>query len=47
MSGNVMSQEMELIAQSVNNASARIRLFRIAFGVAGEQLIGRADLCRS
>ncbi|MGR3510308.1 MAG: histidine phosphotransferase family protein [Sulfitobacter sp.] len=44
MSGNVMSQEMELIAQSVNNASARIRLFRIAFGVAGEQLIGRAEI---
>ena len=43
MSGDVMSQEMELIAQSVENASARIRFFRVAFGSAGGQLIDRAE----
>jgi histidine phosphotransferase ChpT len=36
--------EMELIGTSVNNASARIRFFRIAFGAAGNQMVGRAEI---
>ncbi|UWR23958.1 histidine phosphotransferase family protein [Sulfitobacter sp. S190] len=36
--------EIELISESVNNASARIRFFRIAFGAAGDQEIGRAEV---
>ena len=37
--------EMDLIAQSVQNASARIRYFRIAFGAASEnQMVGRSEV---
>jgi histidine phosphotransferase ChpT len=37
--------EMELINESVQNASARIRYFRIAFGAASEeQMVGRAEI---
>ncbi|MGJ8616238.1 MAG: histidine phosphotransferase family protein [Sulfitobacter sp.] len=36
--------EMELIGTSVGNASARIRFFRIAFGAAGQQMVGRAEI---
>ncbi|MGJ8629370.1 MAG: histidine phosphotransferase family protein [Sulfitobacter sp.] len=36
--------EMDLIGTSVGNASARIRFFRIAFGAAGQQLVGRAEI---
>ncbi|MFQ1700858.1 histidine phosphotransferase family protein [Loktanella agnita] len=37
--------EMELINQSVQNANARIRYFRIAFGAAGpQQPIGRSEV---
>lgn len=38
-----LGPEMALISESVTNASARIRYFRIAFGAAGEQLVGRAE----
>jgi histidine phosphotransferase ChpT len=38
------SQEMDLIAESVTNASARIRFFRIAFGAADTQMVGRAEV---
>lgn len=44
MSGGVVGPEMELIQESVGNASARIRFFRIAFGSAGEQMMGRAEV---
>lgn len=37
MAGNGMSPEMSLINESVSNASARIRFFRLAFGAAGTQ----------
>ncbi|MEM7321344.1 MAG: histidine phosphotransferase family protein [Pseudomonadota bacterium] len=37
MSGLQPGPEMDLIADSVGNAAARIRFFRIAYGVAGEQ----------
>ena len=37
--------EMALIAESVDNASARVRFFRVAFGAAAPgQSLGRADL---
>lgn len=36
--------EMELIGTSVDNASARIRFFRIAFGATGKQLVGQAEI---
>lgn len=36
--------EMVLIQDSVCNASARIRFFRMAFGAAGEQVVGRAEI---
>ena len=36
--------EMDLIAQSVQNASARIRFFRVAYGAASDQPMGRAEV---
>ena len=37
--------EMDLIKQSVENASARIRYFRIAYGAfASEQTVGRSEI---
>ncbi|MDG1470698.1 MAG: histidine phosphotransferase family protein [Ascidiaceihabitans sp.] len=45
MSGNQMDgPEFDLIGQSVMNASARIRFFRIAYGAPSEQPIGRAEV---
>lgn len=44
MTGSVGGPEMELISDSVNNANARIRFFRVAFGSAGEQQLGRAEV---
>lgn len=44
MSGAPESPEMDLIGQSVGNASARIRFFRIAFGAAGDQLVGAPEI---
>lgn len=44
MSGNAPGPELDLIQESVGNASARIRFFRIAFGAAGEQMMGRAEV---
>lgn len=39
-----LGPEMALISESVTNASARIRFFRIAFGAAGEQMVGRSEV---
>jgi histidine phosphotransferase ChpT len=39
-----LGPEMALISESVTNASARIRFFRIAFGAAGEQMVGRTEV---
>ncbi len=36
--------ELDLIADSVTNASARIRFFRVAFGAASEQEIGASEV---
>lgn len=44
MSGVVDGPELELISDSVLNANARIRFFRVAFGAAGEQQMGRAEI---
>lgn len=45
MAGAVDGPEMELINESVMNANARIRYFRIAFGAArGGQMIGRNEI---
>lgn len=45
MTGAGSSPEINLILQSVNSASARIRFFRIAFGAAGrDQTVGRAEV---
>lgn len=39
-----LGPEMALISESVTNASARIRFFRIPFGAASEQMVGRAEI---
>lgn len=45
MGGPIDSPELNLISQSVANASARIKLFRIAFGVASpEQTLGSSTV---
>jgi histidine phosphotransferase ChpT len=44
MSSETTGPEIDLIQESVGNASARIRFFRIAFGAAGEQMMGRAEV---
>ena len=44
MSGSVEGPELELIQQSVGSASARIRFFRIAFGAAGDQMVGPSEI---
>lgn len=45
MSGLVEGPEMSLISQSVENANARIKFFRIAFGAARvDQHIGRPEV---
>ncbi|MCX7565482.1 histidine phosphotransferase family protein [Sulfitobacter sp. F26169L] len=44
MSMPSVGPEMALVSESVMNASARIRFFRIAFGAAGTQLVGRPEV---
>lgn len=44
MSNSLEGPELELISDSVNNANARIRFFRVAFGAAGEQELGRMEI---
>lgn len=44
MSSDVAGPEIGLIGESVGNASARIRFFRIAFGAAGDQMVGPAEV---
>lgn len=44
MAGTNEGPEMDLISESVDNASARIRFFRIAYGAASDQPMGRADV---
>ncbi len=44
MAGGAKGPEMDLISDSVDNAGARIRFFRIAYGAAGEQALGRSEI---
>ena len=44
MAGGMPGPEQELIVQSAESASAKLRFFRLAFGAAGEQTIGSADI---
>ena len=44
MSGKAMGPEFDLIGESVDHASARIRFFRIAFGSAGDQMVGPPEV---
>ena len=45
MSGGAAGAEMDLITESVQNANARIRFFRIAYGAAqADQTIGRQEV---
>ena len=42
--GSTPGPERDLISDSADSASARLRFFRIAFGAAGSQVIGGADI---
>ena len=44
MTAGQSSPEMALISESVENAAARIRFFRVAYGAAGEQMMGRPEI---
>ncbi len=44
MSGDASGPELSLITESVENASARIRFFRLAFGAASEQPVAVQDV---
>ncbi|MBE1281838.1 MAG: histidine phosphotransferase [Rhodobacteraceae bacterium] len=44
LAGSVDGPELDLIADSVGNAGARIRFFRIAYGSAGDQALGRSEI---
>ncbi|WP_120635439.1 histidine phosphotransferase family protein [Ruegeria sp. EL01] len=44
MVGAVQGPEMELISGSVGSAGARIRFFRVAFGPASDQPLGRTEV---
>ncbi|SDW42312.1 histidine phosphotransferase ChpT [Ruegeria halocynthiae] len=44
MVGTVQGPEMELISGSVGSAGARIRFFRVAFGPASDQPLGRSEV---
>lgn len=45
MSGSALSPEMALITESVENANARIRFFRVAYGLAApHQIMSRNEI---
>ncbi len=45
LTGDAKGPEMEMISDSVHNANARIRLFRVAFGQPGDaQMVGEAEI---
>ncbi len=45
LTGDAKGPEMEMIEDSVKNANARIRLFRVAFGQPGDaQMVGEAEI---
>lgn len=45
LEGRPVSPELALISESVENANARIRFLRVAFGMAGpEQMMGKSEI---
>jgi len=44
LSRGAMGDEVGLIADSVGNAGARIRFFRVAYGAAGEQMMSASEI---
>lgn len=46
MAGGVPGPELALISESAKSADARIRFFRIAFGLPGEERLSTAELVR-
>jgi histidine phosphotransferase ChpT len=44
LSGVAQGPELALISESAGNAGARIRFFRIAYGAAGDQMLGRVEI---
>lgn len=45
MSGSTLTPEVALITESVGNANARIRFFRVAYGLASaQQSMGRSEI---
>lgn len=44
LAGNATGPELDLISDSVVSAGARIRFFRVAYGAAGDQMLGRAEI---
>jgi len=47
LSGVQPTPEMDLIAQSVESANARIRFFRLAYGAPGVAGVGRSEVTRT
>lgn len=46
MAGQAPGPELALIGDSAENAGARIRFFRIAFGVAGEEIMPEREILK-
>jgi len=46
LSGTERTPEIDLISESVESANARLRFFRLAYGAAGAQPIGRSEIVR-
>lgn len=44
MTGAPSGPEMDLITDSVGSAGARIQFFRIAYGIAGAQMLGASEI---
>lgn len=44
LTGGAQGPEMDLITDSVGNAEARIRFFRIAYGASGDQMMGPTEV---
>jgi histidine phosphotransferase ChpT len=44
LTGGVQGPEMDLIADSVEHAEARIRFFRVAYGASGDQMMGQPEV---
>lgn len=44
MEGNTQGPELNLISESVGNAGARIRFFRIAYGAPSDRILNRGEV---